>query len=378
MVVLGTRGDLELFAALGRALARRGHHVCLGTSPFYAGAVRAAGLEWAQVGQGSHERMIKILRAFDRFADKTARARLYYHGWVEPELAAGGDQIAALARGADYFISNLKLVLRKGAAVMPAASVTYDPPAAPADLTAYAGWEHGDAILELVAFRRALIDPDGTWDPRYRFTGFWTSDAADVLQPPGALCAWVDQGEPPVVVTLGSMVSYDVNRLVALLGALRRQTGRRVLLVLGWSGAPAVAACEGVAIVREASYDWLFPRACAVVHHGSYGASTAAILAGRCAVVLPQLGCQELMGRALARVGLAAGVFDLDGLSADTLGDAVELASTDPVLRATAAHWQRAAADEPGVHGAAEWVEEHALRLAGALPAATCVEKGAS
>ncbi len=50
ILTLGTRGDFELFCTLGRDLRRRGHHVVLGTSGFYAQATEAAGLEWTAIG----------------------------------------------------------------------------------------------------------------------------------------------------------------------------------------------------------------------------------------------------------------------------------------------------------------------------------------
>ena len=42
-LALGTRGDLELFVMLGRALEARGHRVTLASSGFYAERVHEAG-----------------------------------------------------------------------------------------------------------------------------------------------------------------------------------------------------------------------------------------------------------------------------------------------------------------------------------------------
>ena len=54
ILALGTRGDLELFLTLGRALRARGHHVVLGTSSFYADRVAESGLQAAAIGVPEH------------------------------------------------------------------------------------------------------------------------------------------------------------------------------------------------------------------------------------------------------------------------------------------------------------------------------------
>jgi UDP:flavonoid glycosyltransferase YjiC (YdhE family) len=360
VLTLGTWGDLALFVGLGRELTRRGHHVVLGTSEFYASAVAAAGLEWSHVGQGSWAGMEAVLRAMGTIEGQAERTFAYYRHWLAPELAAGQGQIAALGSHADYFISNLKMVLRKGGRTMPGAAITYDPPASLADLARYGTQMHQGAILDLVALNRGLFDPDRAWGDAYHFTGFWAegNPGDSAWQPPAELERFLDQGPPPVIVTLGSMI-IDMRRFTAILGPALRLCGLRAVLVLGWSEPPVRDDLMALCVIREASYGWLFPRGVAVLHHGGYGTTVAALRAGRPSLILPRLGCQEQVGRALMQANLATGLFDPYALQPQELAHAIDRAMNDERVQESARTWQRIVLKEPGVRAAGNLIEAH-------------------
>src|SRR5437879_4389321 len=128
ILTLGTRGDLELFLILGRELRRRGHTVILGTSRFHAARVGEAQLECVPLGDGTQDEVVAILRSLSSVADKNQRTHLLYQRWLQPLLAEAKQQITLTAGGADYFISNLKMILRRQGAILPGAAITYDPP----------------------------------------------------------------------------------------------------------------------------------------------------------------------------------------------------------------------------------------------------------
>jgi UDP:flavonoid glycosyltransferase YjiC (YdhE family) len=360
ILTLGTWGDIALFVGLGRELRSRGHHVVVGTSAFYSSVVEAEGLEWSHVGQGSWQRMEAVLRAMSTVEGHTARAYTYLQHWLGPELSAAQRQIATLGSQADYFISNLKMVLQKGGRTMPGAAVTYDPPGSIEDLPRYGTQNHQGAILDLVALSRGLFDPAGAWGDAYHFTGFWIDEVRSPApwQPPPELQSFVDQGAPPVIITLGSMIT-DLSRLIGALGPALRLCGLRAVLVLGWSQPPQHDDSWPIHVVREAPYGWLFPRCSAVFHHGGYGTTAAAIRAGRPSIILPRLGCQDLIGRALLRANLATGVFDPDSLDPNDLAQAILSAVRDEQVQSSVRAWQQTVTLEPGVRGAADLIEAH-------------------
>jgi sterol 3beta-glucosyltransferase len=111
--------------------------------------------------------------------------------------------------------------------------------------------------------------------------------------------------------------------------------------------------------VDEAPYDWLFPRAACVIHHGGCGTLAEVLCAGRPSILLPQIPPQELFGRMLEREGLAAGSLDVDTLEAPALAGAIRRAVADERLRQSCLAWQPVIAAERGVQLAADLIEAH-------------------
>jgi UDP:flavonoid glycosyltransferase YjiC (YdhE family) len=360
ILTLGTRGDLELFLILGRELRRRGHTVVLGTTRFHAERVGEAQLECVPMGNGTQDDVVAILRSLSSVPDKHLRTALLYQRWLQPLLAESKHQITTTAGGADYFISNLKMVLRRQGAIVPGAAVTYDPPGDLSDLPRYGTQDHHGRILDLVAMNRRLIDPEGRWDAAYRFTGFWKEKWSAPWNPPPGLVAFLEQGMAPVVITMGSMVMFDTDQFIRVVTKALQQAAQRAILAGGWSGiSPGDLSSDQLYYVSEVPYDWLFPQASCVIHHGGCGTVAAVLRAGIPSIVLPQIACQEHFARMLAREKLVTGVFDIQTLAPHALTTAIDQAVTDGPSRQSAQAWQKAVREDQGVTGAADLIEAH-------------------
>src|SRR5689334_713104 len=312
LLALGTRGDFELFLTLSDALKQRGHVVRLGSSRFYASRVAEAGLDFVPIGTGRLEDFVAILRDLEHIADRRQRAREVAQRWLKPQLDQGEREIARIAMVSDYFVGNLRSVIRRGDTVLPTAFVTYDPPSSIDALHHHVETMAQDRVLELVAMSRPLVDPHGEWGQRFHFTGFWRAQTAP--SPAQALVAFVRSGAAPVVMTMGSMLSFAAERLLDVFKEALRICGRRAVVVSGWAGMSS-APDEHVFTVTQADYDWLFPQAACIVHHGGSGTVGAALRAGRPSVLLPQISAQEVYGEALVREHLASASLDVDTLT---------------------------------------------------------------
>jgi UDP:flavonoid glycosyltransferase YjiC (YdhE family) len=360
ILALGTRGDVELFLVLARELAARGHQTTLGTSGFHAALVREAGIEWSEIGRGTHVDLLAVLRSLASLRDKKERTVAYYRRWLQPQVSAALEQVPTLAARADYFLSNLKLVLQRGERVFPGASVTYDPPASLEDLSRYGAGDQDRRILHLVAMNKALVDPEDAWGASQHFTGFWVAGDRTSWQPPADLVHFLQDGPPPVVVTMGSMVMFDSARLLEDLAQALRLIGQRAVVIAGWSGTSRDQVGGGpFCVVEEVPYDWLFPRAACVVHHGGCGTVAAVLRAGIPSILLPQITAQENFGTMLAREHLTTGIFDTQELRPAELALAFHQATTDEKYRQATRAWQEVILGETGVKTAADLIEAH-------------------
>ena len=364
ILTLGTRGDFELFLTLGRSLRKRGHHVVLGTSEFYAAKTQEAGIEWAPMGKGSWDETVALLRSLAAVHNRTKRTHLFFKQWLQPQLSASMNRITSIGAGTDYFISNLKMMLQREEGIIPGAAVTYDPPGAIEDLSKYGTQNHNGLILDLVAMTKTLLDPSDLWGAQYQFTGFWHPAQQQDWNPPDELVDYLNRGVPPVVVTMGSMVMFDAEKLVRDIARALHICRQRGIIVGGWSGlSTGDTSSDLLYFVNEVPYDWLFPRASCVIHHGGCGTVAAALRAGKPSIVLPQILSQEHFSRILARESLATGIFDVHPMDHEKFAAAVYRAVVDEQIKHNARNWQRKVLADQGVEAAVDLIEEHWNRI---------------
>ncbi len=356
MVTLGTRGDLEPFAILGTELRERGHRVVIGTSAFYEAAVRKAGMEWTQVGNGTYDQLVAVLDGFHQIADRQARIDHYAARWLRPQFLMSEGRVRAHAEAADYFVNNLNLTYPRGSRCVPAAWLVFDPdelPRGPVERTP-------PEVQRIAVTNKRLMDPDNRVDEQFRFTGFWTPTRPSTLEPSPELVAFLQAGPPPVVFTLGSMVLRDPDRVAQAISEALRLAGERGVVVTGWADALKAARWSGrVLCVNVAPYDWLFPRASCVIHHGGPGTFQYVLRAGKVSICLPQTKGQELSALALERAGIATASLEISTLHPPDLAAAIRRALTDGQFQQNALAWQEIITADLGVRGAADLIEQH-------------------
>ena len=147
----------------------------------------------------------------------------------------------------------------------------------------------------------AALAPVPTTHGRKIFqTGAWVF--ADSAPLPGDVEAFLERGEPPIFVGFGSMpASSDAaHRLIAA----ARAVGRRVIVSKGWAELELQGDAPDCLAVGEVSYDLLFPRVAAVVHHGGAGTTAAAARAGVPQIITPMFGDQFYWARRIVELGI--------------------------------------------------------------------------
>ncbi len=105
LATLGTRGDIEPCAAIGRELQRRGHDVLMAVPPNYVGFIESAGLAAVAHGPDQVRQNAEIARKYGTTPNAAVIAweifRDITHLW--PEL---GTALTSLADGADLLLTD--------------------------------------------------------------------------------------------------------------------------------------------------------------------------------------------------------------------------------------------------------------------------------
>lgn len=410
ILTLGSRGDVQPYVALGRALTARGHRVTLSTGRGFESMIEAAGLATAPLSADVRT-LLQRPDLRHALASVTAAGRAWreMQGLFRDQLEEMGEVARALRP--DLILYHVKAAAAPhlgealGVPAVPTFLIpglvptgAYPSPLLPlgslgrwgnrlshqalldlARLTVarelrqwrsrhlglpgpgpgdpYAGWAPGSLqVPRLHGYSRHLLPEPDDWGPREQLTGYWFMRPDPDWQPPESLARFLAAGPPPVYVGFGSMPAEDAAQQTRAVVEALRAVGRRGILATGWGGLQAVPDSDRIHVLEAAPHDWLFPRCAAVVHHGGSGTTHEGLRWGRPTVICPLGVDQPFWGRRVAALGAGPAPLPQKRLSAPALAAALKAALTPDVATRAAALGEAIRA-EPGAEAAAGLVE---------------------
>jgi UDP:flavonoid glycosyltransferase YjiC (YdhE family) len=409
----GSYGDLFPYIGLGTALARRGLQVVLAAPGYYGALAARTGLELHPVGPDvdpeDRDRIARVMHP-------ARGSEAIFREWLMPAVGRSFAELEAVVRATDLVVSHpvtfaapvvaqTRQVPWVSTVLAPMSFFSaFDPPVisgAPwgIRLLRLLGPWHGRAVaalarratrrwagpvfalrqslglpagshplfegqfspwLTLALFSRVLAAPAPDWPDRVIQPGFISYTGPDPLPP--ALDAFLEEGSPPVVFTLGSsaVMGSGAARFYEQSAAAARRLGRRAVLLTGLrpENQPPVDG-KDVMCVPHAPHDRLFPRAAAVVHHGGIGTTGQVLRAGCPMLVVPHAHDQPDNAERARRLGVSR------TLHPDRYGDERVARELDVLLRNPA--YAARSRDIAGVvrnEGGAEEAADHIAALA--------------
>jgi UDP:flavonoid glycosyltransferase YjiC (YdhE family) len=210
-------------------------------------------------------------------------------------------------------------------------------------------WTEADRTVMLTS-RYYFGDGAPDWPP-VTWGGFshWSGPAGQ--RPDPAVDEFLDDGPPPVLVTLGTSATTGAGHRFAAMAAALDDLGLRSLLLVGDPDNLAPVAGRAGAFAF-APIGHVLPRCRVAVVSGSLGTLAAALAAGVPVVVTPQLFDQVWHGGQVERLGVGL----LARRTRDVAG-AVARIEADPGYRRRAGELAAAMADEDGPGTLVEAVE---------------------
>jgi rhamnosyltransferase subunit B len=372
LATIGSLGDLHPCLAIGRELLRRGHTVTVATTDIYRDRVERLGLRFAPIRPDWSPQTEETIR---RCADLRRGPEILFRELVVPHVEASYHDLLAVCRESDLLVAGeivfaaplvaQKLGLPWASLILAPSSLlsACDPSVLPGlEPPRWAGvafqrmllrmvrlamrnwWEPIHRLrrqqglpasrhpffedkfsphLVLAMFSPAFAHRQPDWPANTAQPGFAFFDNAAATSDQQLnrlyqrLAEFLDEGEPPVVLTLGSTAVINPGNFFSEgLQAVRSLGLRAVLLGAPEpeSDAPQPDAAESGA-TRETSasrdvfraayapYSQVFPRAAAVVHQGGAGTTAQALLAGCPMLAVPYGWDQPDNGARVARLG---------------------------------------------------------------------------
>lgn len=179
------------------------------------------------------------------------------------------------------------------------------------------------------------------WDSQHVFmTGYLSlcDQTKDKLDPD--LDRWLNEGDPPIFLSFGSMPAPNPVLLMELAVHVQRRLNQRVIVSAGWSNDEAVRAVphdqKVIYLIKEAPYRILFPRVKCAMHHCGAGTTGAVLMAGKPHVPVPFFLDQPFWGWNMWEKGLASTPIDFKDLTVDKLVAAIEEACSPDKIAAAA------------------------------------------
>ncbi|KAJ7740943.1 sterol glucosyltransferase [Mycena maculata] len=385
--VVGSRGDVQPFVALGSELQKHGHRVRLATHNIFAGFVRDSGLEFYPIGGDPAELMaymvknpglipnMKSLRQGDIQRKRAMVAEMLDGCWrscVEPDMVSHVPFVAeaiianppsfahvhcaqALAiplhlmftmpwsstRAFPHPLANLK-----HSSIDPAIAnyISYG-------IVEFLTWQgdiinkwrdsidlepvpasEGPALAETLkvpftyCWSPALVPKPADWASHIDICGFFFRDPPNYTPPPD-LDAFLRAGPPPVYIGFGSIVIDNPQLMSSILLEAIETTRVRAFISRGWSKLDGPSS-PNVFYLGDCPHEWLFQHVAAVVHHGGAGTTACGLLNGKPTTVVPFFGDQPFWGDMVAAAGAGPKPIPHKSLDARNLAEAITFCLT--------------------------------------------------
>ncbi|KJX94185.1 hypothetical protein TI39_contig4211g00019 [Zymoseptoria brevis] len=344
--VVGSRGDVQPFIALGKVLKEKyGHRVRLATHPCFRTFVVENGLDFFSIGDDP-SRLMAFMAENPRLAPgfrsimngdiskkKTAQRRQREH-----EAAISQDSEHHLEPDtrpfvADAIIANPPSFAHIHCAEKLGVPLNNHSSNADPQMTNFISY----AMIELLSwqalgdiinrFRRkclnldpvssmwgsgmlerlnvphtycwspALIPTPRDWGEHIDVSGFYFLDLAAEYTPSPEPQAFLDADPRPVYIAFGSIVLETPDAMTQLIFETARLTGQRILLAKGWGGIGSNTVPADMFMLDNVPHDWLLQHVSCVVHHSGTGPTAAGIAAGRPTVLVPFFRRPAFRGR---------------------------------------------------------------------------------
>ncbi|KAJ5593138.1 hypothetical protein N7537_010042 [Penicillium hordei] len=330
--VVGSRGDVQPFIALGNELQLYGHRVRLATHPVFESFVLQSGLEFYPIGSDPSEIMaymvknpglipqMKSLRSGEIQRRRAIVAEMLQGCW---DSCISDDPVSQAPFVADAIIANPPSFAHIHCVQAFVHPLTPD---------VHYAMELGDVINEWGS-SLSLEPVPGTEGPclaetlkvpfTYYVCGFFFRILPDYAPPPG-LDSFIRNGSPPVYIGFGSIVIEDPVTMTNMILQAVKSLGIRAIISRGWSNIGEASSDDQAFYLGDCPHKWLFQHVTAVVHHGDAGTTACGLRFGRTTAIIPFFGDQLFWGNLVASCGLEPRPIHYRSLTSQNLVEAIQ------------------------------------------------------
>jgi len=382
----GTTGDVYPFLALAMGLRNRGHEPILAFSPNFRNQVERLGFTFAPVGKNRQQVQNETNALMIRMPGSVRHLQVMFR-ILAGDLSEAFFDLEKCCRRADVIIAGPG---------QPAARMIHELSGIPFVSVQFSHFggigspvlrDLGASLINPVRAQFGLkplrdpltldanspqlalyavsrhIYPQATDRPaHHHLTGYFFLDD-ESWGPDDELNRLIESGDPPLVISFGSMADADPDLLNDLLTEAIGVVGGRAIIQRGWQHgwgrSSAYTFPSGILTVGYVPHTSLFPRARCIVHHGGAGTAAAVFRAGIPSVFVPHghLFDQYYWALLARDYGCAADPLPYSQLTADKLAAAITQVTSNSSYCQKADALGRKIRSENGVSVAVQMIE---------------------
>ncbi|KAJ5727467.1 hypothetical protein N7493_005287 [Penicillium malachiteum] len=423
--IVGSRGDVQPFIALGTELQRTGHRVRIATHNVFEKFVAEAGLEFFPIGGDPADLMsymvknpglipsMKSLQKGDIQKNRLMMAEILHGCWQSCLMP---DPVTSTPFVADAIIANppsfahvhcaqalgipLHLMFTMPwtatrAFPHPLGNIYNIPPDqdwinrvsySVVDWLSWQGlggvindWRKHELALEPISvsdgpfllknleipytycWSPGLVPKPQDWPANIDVCGFFFRDTPD-FKPDSELSAFLQSGPPPIYIGFGSIVIDNPGKMTDILLDAIQETGVRAIISRGWSDLSGPSRPH-VLYLDDCPHEWLFQYVRAVIHHGGAGTTACGLRNGKPTAVVPFFGDQSFWGDMISAARAGPDPIPYKELNISNLVDAIRYCLT-PAATAAAQHIATKMRQDQGVAAAVASFHRHLPSMA--------------
>ncbi|KAK4573358.1 hypothetical protein RGQ29_031357 [Quercus rubra] len=204
-----------------------------------------------------------------------------------------------------------------------------------------------------------LVPKPKDWGPKVDVVGFCFLDLASNYEPPESLVKWLEAGDKPIYIGFGSLPVEEPEKMTQIIVEALEITKQRGIINKGWGGLGNLAEPkDSIYLLDNCPHDWLFLQCKAVVHHGGAGTTAAGLRAACPTTIVPFFGDQPFWGDRVNARGVGPPPIPIDEFTLPKLVDSINF-MLDPKVKERAVELAKAMENEDGVTGAVKAFFKH-------------------
>lgn len=357
MFTMGTRGDVQPYIYLARALNKAGYEAVIGSHPCWKELIEKADVNFVSIGPDIDiEKEAASIRG--KFTNP-AISMLKTMSFVFRIIQNSTNEVYEACKGKDLIIVTHSQMGATEAEVLgiPAVNVTLQTEMI-AEKLKQQTWinkiisniiggqvakpynkirkvyglpkiKSSDEIiskkLNLIPISRYVKQQNPYWEKQHVITGYWYEDEPE-YQPDDKLKNFLENGDKPIILALGAMSFEDKSekeKIDMFVNAFKK-TGYRAIIqgfqktMQDYELPKTMFACGSV------PHSWLFRQGCFVIHHCGFGTAAATMIYGIPSIPVPHVLDQMGFAKQLSDINVAVKPLSAKKLSEEKIIDAIE------------------------------------------------------